>query len=74
MNHVRVIINSDYNNGKIKRALTKKKTNSCIRGTLFFRFKAKGTRSGLQERKLREGRACGGGGIGQNGGERFRGD
>lgn len=41
-------------------------------GTGFFSIK--GTRSGLQERKLREGIACDGGGIGQNGGEGFRGD
>lgn len=79
LNRVRVIINNDYKNGKIKRTITKRRGTKCsiggTCGTGFFRIKViKGTRSGLQERKLREGIACGGGGIGQNGGEGFRGD
>lgn len=81
LNRVRVIINNDYKNGKIKRTITKGGgggTKCSIGGTCgtgFFSIKViKGTRSGLQERKLREGIACGGGGIGQNGGEGFRGD
>lgn len=54
----------------------KKGTNCSIRDTrrwLILRIKIR-KMSGLQERKLREGRACGDGGIGQNGREGFRGD